>query len=483
MSVKFYETKGFTSIHEERHLVMLNLLKNKNCRVIFVNSTPLEADIIKYRLQMYANAYGDHDQDLQKRLILLSADDDSNRCLAEKILENEPLMDDIRRNIRNPDKAIMLSYICNPIDEIVRDKLGLRNWFGSPPSNWGSKSGSRQIFQESGVPIAPGIMEPVFSVSALEDAIYSLQRTTGTQRVIVKLDDGSGGYGNVVVDFRGRIKGEEELSMADVKALLKKGAEELLPFDEFTTQTQECGAIIEQMIDPVSASAVQTTPSVQLYISDTNKVQMLSSHEQVVDGVFYMGCRYPAQEAYLDQINQYGKAAGEALSRKGVRGFLGVDFLCTLEPGSMTWSIIALEINLRLCATTFSYFSLLTVVDEKTVGRKHYIQLDEVTLRKHHKVSDLQREVVKHGLSFNWEKGTGILFTTFSGLESDNEVSVMCIGDTPAEVDELQRRFMSEMAYETTGHGHGKTIVIPESVTEKIVSATVRRNEQGEVLA
>jgi len=31
MSVKFYETKGFTSIHEERHLVMLNLLKNKNC--------------------------------------------------------------------------------------------------------------------------------------------------------------------------------------------------------------------------------------------------------------------------------------------------------------------------------------------------------------------------------------------------------------------------------------------------------------------
>jgi len=120
MSVKFYETKGFTSIHEERHLVMLNLLKNKNCRVIFVNSTPLEADIIKYRLQMYANAYGDHDQDLQKRLILLSADDDSNRCLAEKILENEPLMDDIRRNIRNPDKAIMLSYICNPIDDRPR---------------------------------------------------------------------------------------------------------------------------------------------------------------------------------------------------------------------------------------------------------------------------------------------------------------------------------------------------------------------------
>jgi hypothetical protein len=52
------------------------------------------------------------------------------------------------------------------------------------------------------------------------------------------------------------------------------------------------------------------------------------------------------------------------MAEKGVRGFFGVDFLANQKEArpDSDWDIYTLEINLRLCATTFSYFLLMTVV-------------------------------------------------------------------------------------------------------------------------
>jgi len=471
MTVKFYETKGLTSIHEERHLMMLNLLKNTTCRIIFVISSPLEADIIRYRLYVYAQSYDD--PTAEQRLILLDANDSSNRALTEKILENEELMKKMRNHIRNPDKAIMLSYICNPLDEKLRDKLGIKHWFGSAPSSWGTKSGSRQIFKESGVPIADGLMEAAYEEERLENEILALQRKTGAKRIIVKVDDGAGGYGNVVLNFTS-LSGQA--SMEDVKRILRSSVEELLPFKSFLEQLVECGVIIEQMIDPKGKDDLQTTPSVQLYIADLDKVQVLSSHEQVMEGCFYLGCRYPASIDYLDRITAYGKSAGETLARKGVRGFCGVDFLATKTEGS-DWDIIALEINLRLCATTFAYFSLLTVVDENLVNKKHYIHLDEVVLSKQFTVPELIHELEKNNLHYDWNKGKGILFSTLSTLHKENEVGLICIGDSIAEVDALQNAFMKEMNATIKSH----TKAEEEGIAE-VTKSVPRINEQGEVV-
>lgn len=46
ITVSFYESRRLSSIHEERHLVLLNLLKNKNSRIIFIMSSALDAGIL-----------------------------------------------------------------------------------------------------------------------------------------------------------------------------------------------------------------------------------------------------------------------------------------------------------------------------------------------------------------------------------------------------------------------------------------------------
>lgn len=56
-----------------------------------------------------------------------------------------------------------------------------------------------------------------------------------------------------------------------------------------------------------------------------------------------------------------GFNVGKTLAKKGVRGFLGVDFLAT-QKNQDDWEIIALEINIRLCATTFAFFLYITAV-------------------------------------------------------------------------------------------------------------------------
>jgi hypothetical protein len=46
ITVSFYESRGLSNLHEERHLVLLNLLKNKGSRIIFVMSSELDAGIL-----------------------------------------------------------------------------------------------------------------------------------------------------------------------------------------------------------------------------------------------------------------------------------------------------------------------------------------------------------------------------------------------------------------------------------------------------
>jgi len=217
-----------------------------------------------------------------------------------------------------------------------------------------------------------------------------------------------------------------------------------VPFDTFLQEVEQCGVILEEMVDPKGQS-LQQMPSVQLYIQDVNKVQVLSSHEQLMNGCIYLGCRYPACEQYLETIMRYAGAAGETLAKKGVRGFLGVDFLATQNENG-EWDIIALEINIRLCATTFAYFSLLTVVDEQVVSKKHYLMLDELLLREPFTLHELEREVSRLHLRFDWRTGRGALFASFSGLASHRRVSLMVIADSKPEVDAMLGTFLRELA-------------------------------------
>ncbi|MGY1705368.1 peptide ligase PGM1-related protein [Geodermatophilus sp. SYSU D00697] len=106
-----------------------------------------------------------------------------------------------------------------------------------------------------------------------------------------------------------------------------------------------------------------SSPSVQADISPDGGVTVLATHEQVLggtDGQVYLGCTFPADAAYSAELGRYGRAAGEALARRGARGRFSVDFVARYRCGRR--DVQALEINLRKGGTTHPYAVLRNLV-------------------------------------------------------------------------------------------------------------------------
>ena len=84
--------------YEERALYMLFLLRRPHVRMLLVTSTPVPGPILDYALGLTPEV---DSADARARLQLISADDDSPRPLAEKLLERPELLEPDRgRNSR-----------------------------------------------------------------------------------------------------------------------------------------------------------------------------------------------------------------------------------------------------------------------------------------------------------------------------------------------------------------------------------------------
>src|SRR5260370_39116011 len=67
--------------------------------------------------------------------------------------------------------------------------------------NWGTKSGSRQVFHQTGVRHPLGSYQPDKAIASLAATLNDLTRRFGHGRWMVKADYGFGsGHGNVIID-------------------------------------------------------------------------------------------------------------------------------------------------------------------------------------------------------------------------------------------------------------------------------------------
>ena len=76
-------------------------------------------------------------------------------------------------------------------------------------------------------------------------------------------------------------------------------------------------------------------------------------------GQTYYGCRFPAAPEYAPTITEHAVAIADELSRQGVVGRFGVDFVVTRRAAG--WATHAVEINLRSGGTTHPYLALLAL--------------------------------------------------------------------------------------------------------------------------
>jgi hypothetical protein len=278
---------------------------------------------------------------------------------------------------------------------------------------------------------------------------------------IVKLNEGVSGEGNATVDLRELpapgSDGEPGSVEERVRAMRFEAA--AMTFEAYAADLAERGGIVEERI----AGEEFRSPSVQMRVTPLGKLEVLSTHDQLLggpSGQAYLGCRFPADPAYAAAITRDAVKVGERLAQEGVIGRFAVDFVAVRSGDD--WDPYAIELNLRKGGTTHPFLTLqfLTdgVYDPQTAvftapsGRaKHFVASDHVESPAYRALTpdDLFDIVVRRGLHFDQSRQTGVVFHMMSALGEEGRTGLTAVADDAAGADELYERVVSVLDEES----------------------------------
>lgn len=461
--------------YEERLLFSLIRLRNPRNRLIYVTSMPLHPSIIDYYLQLLPGIPFSH---ARHRLLLLSTYDSSLKPLSQKILERPRLIERIRQALRL-DKAFMTCYNSTFLEAELSLKLNVPLYAAAPDLQiWGTKSGSRQIFDQSGVPHPDG-SELVWNSLDLATAAADLwERQPTLKRMVVKLNEGISGEGNAILDLRSLLDvsphknshppiSQGQISQDKRVVTINNNFANLRfqaiqeTWSNFSQRISELGAIVESFIE----GEIKFSPSVQGRITPNGNVEILSTHDQILggpDGQIYLGCRFPANEKYRVQLQNLGLQVGQKLAEKGALERFGVDFV-VVDQGNGRWDIQAIEINLRKGGTTHPFMTLKLLTNghyDLSTGlfysqqgkAKYYVATDNLQKDRYRGLlpNDLMDIIAHHRLHFDSGTETGTVFHLMGCLSQFGKLGLTSIGDSPQQAEEIYNKVIKVLDQETS---------------------------------
>jgi len=441
---------SLTQAYEERFLFLLLLLREPRLRMIYVTSMPIAPAIVEYYLALLPGVIPSH---ALSRLSLVSVGDSTPRSLSEKLLERPRLLRQIAALIPDVTLSHMVPYNTTALERDVAVSLGIP-MYGADPRlvGLGTKTGCRRLFAEEGV-LHPLGFEDLHTLDELAYAIVTMRSQRTVEQVIVKLNESVSGQGNALVDLRGLDRGGSPNELDDVKSRLRRMEFERqgTTLEEYLEKFGERGGIVEERL----VGADVRSPSVQLRVTPTGQVELLSTHDQVLggpSGQSYLGCRFPADFAYAREISDAARIIGERLAREGVIGRFAIDFV-SISDQNGSWTSYAIELNLRKGGTTHPFLTLQFLTDGRydwrsglfmTVdGReKHLVATDHLESPSLRALilHDLFDIVARHRLHFDQARQTGVVFHMMSCLTEHGRVGLTAVGNTAAEANTLYER-------------------------------------------
>ena len=439
--------------YEERLLFTLIRLRDPRARVVYVTSAPIHPEIVDYYLRLLPGVSA---RDARDRLELLSTYDRSARPLTQKILERPRLLARLHECIGDTSTAYLTCFNASMLERQLALALGIPLNGVDPELLWlGTKSGSREVFAEAGVECPRGT-GGVRTRDEVVDALSALVEPAPIRRAVLKLDESFAGAGNAIFTYPESLSD----SRAERRAAIERALGEICPASAlppvaFLEKLGTMGGIVEEMIEGEDVRS----PSVQMRVDPDGRLQLLSTHDQVLGGPIgqtYLGCRFPADEEYRAQITDEALRIGRVLRDRGVVSRFGIDFLASREtPG---WRSCAVEINLRMGGTTFPYLALQFLTagklqEETGLFRtskgtaKYYFATDNLRSEAYRGFSpdDFMEIVARHGLIFDPWSSTGPVFHMIGALSEYGRVGVTCIGDTREETERIYERVVQAL--------------------------------------
>eukprot|EP01111_Echinosteliopsis_oligospora_P019426 TRINITY_DN940_c0_g1_i1.p1 TRINITY_DN940_c0_g1~~TRINITY_DN940_c0_g1_i1.p1 ORF type:complete len:541 (+),score=93.80 TRINITY_DN940_c0_g1_i1:101-1723(+) len=434
--------------YEERQLFNLLLLKNPKVRLFYITSVPIGTAIIEYYLSLLDLSLND----VKDRLFFFSTHDASPIPLTQKILNRPRFIARIKKSIR-VDKAMLLCFRTTSIECDLAHQLGVSS-FGSASGSdhWGSKSGSREVFEEAQIPHARGIGLTNSVDEMVNNIVAMCSDDSSIKKMMVKLDQGFSGHGNAVLTLDRSVAPSKEWVLKALANMQFQCPHET--WDCFSKKIATLGAIAEEFFEGESPQS----PSIQGCVSSDGHVEILSTHEQILNGQVYLGCNFPASESYRSILHDYGRKIGRVLASKGVMGHYGVDFLVQGDCNkSDDVKIYAIEINLRQCGTTHPFFTmkLLTggTYDKKTglflgSNNKHKYYCASDNLHKDQYKGLIPEDIIdlcKENSELRYDKVAekGPVFHLLGALSEHGKIGLTCIADSSEEAMQIMKRVES----------------------------------------
>src|SRR5438034_8498658 len=497
MSTDAIDSGAVMQAYEERFLFLLLLLRQPRARLIYVTAQTILPNIIDYYLDLLPGVISSH---ARQRLFLPSPMDGSVRPLSDKLLARPGLIERIRSLIMDPDRAHLVPFNTTRREKELALRLGIP-MYGADPKFFplGTKSGCRKIFMEENVPHPLG-HEDIGSEKDLLDAITQMRaRKPSIEQVMVKLNEGVSGEGNAMVDLRGLppVAGIDDAGLpgspipattekADdagrpgspipattEKAMLKERLRAMqfesegVTYESYMKKLQERRAVVEERI----VGEEFRSPSVQLRVTPLGRVELLSTHDQLLggpSGQSYLGCVFPADTGYAALITREAAKVGRRLAKEGVIGRFALDFVVVRLNGK--WEPYAIEINLRKGGTTHPFLTLQFLTDGKydpdtaiftapNGQQKFFVASDHVESPAYRTLTpdDLFDIVVRHNLHFGQTRQTGVVFHMMSALGELGRMGLTAVGNSHEEARATYDRAIAVLDEEARGEAQPAT--------------------------
>ena len=285
------------------------------------------------------------------------------------------------------------------------------------------------------------------------------------RRAVIKLNDGFSGEGNAVYEFKSDFSNLTENEIANKisdelpKQIQFEAAGE--QWDTFIQKYTDMGGVVESWVE----GAIKTSPSVQCRIDPLGTASVFATHDQVLGGPtgqIYLGCSFPADEAYRMEIQRAGEKIADVMKQKGVLNLFGIDFVSVKSDSG--WKHYAIEINLRKGGTTFPYLVLEFLTGgkyDKETGLfrlsngepRFYYASDNFQKPKYKGLTpdDLIDTMVYNQIHFDSTVQQGVVFHLMGALSEFGKFGVTCIGENADKAKTLYDTAMKAMD-QATGH-------------------------------
>jgi hypothetical protein len=460
MSIDAIDSGAVIQAYEERFLFLLLLLRQPRARLIYVTSRTILPSIIDYYLDLLPGVIPSH---ARQRLFLPSPMDGSARPLSEKLLERPRLIERIRSLIIDPDRAHLVPFNTTNREKELALQLGIP-MYGADPKFFplGTKSGCRTIFSEEDV-LHPLGRENIGTKDELSDAIVEMRkRKPSIRQVMVKLNEGVSGEGNAVIALTGLpAPGDsKEIGMLEDRLRTMKFELKGATYESYMQKLQERKGVVEERI----MGEEFRSPSVQLRVTPLGKVELLSTHDQLLGGPTgqsYLGCVFPADTAYASLITQEAAKVGRRLAKEGVIGRFALDFV-VVRAKNGKWAPHAIEINLRKGGTTHPFLTLQFLTDgtynpetgiftAPNSQQKFFVASDHVESPLYRTLTpdDLFDIVVRNNLHFDQTRQTGVVFHMMSALGELGRTGLTAVGNSHEDAKATYERAVAVLNEET----------------------------------